>query len=84
MFSFLLLGRGEVQRWSLMVAGVAWDTPSRGDGGDWSIEAFTSSQESCDSLKHFATASSSQHTAGDLVKSNKRRFFPKDLAFIKY
>ena len=33
-------------------------------------EAFTPSPESCNSLKLFATATSSQHTAGDLVESN--------------
>jgi len=45
--------------------------------------AVAPSQESCDSLKLFATASASRRTTGDLVDFNKNKFVSKDLRFIE-
>lgn len=81
MFCFLLLGRREVV--SCVGRNDLGHSIKQGWGGLKRGEAFAPSQESCDSLKLFAISSSSQHTAGDLVESNKRRYFSKDLTFIE-
>lgn len=75
MFCFLSLGKGA----GLVSGGGSSDLGTLHQAGMAGFE-----MQGGDLLELFATASSSQYTAGDLAESNKRRFFfLKDLKFIE-